>query len=48
MEKVTHEVGNNDTELISAQTFGFQLVCNKGDNKVCNFLAYYADNILRK
>jgi hypothetical protein len=41
-------VANNDTEIISSQTYGFQLICNKGDNKVCNFLAYYADNMLRK
>ena len=48
MEKITVEVADSDTEIISAQSYGFQLICNKGDKKVCNFLAYYADNILRK
>ncbi len=48
MEKIILEVANSDTDIISAQKYGFQLICNKGDNKVCNFLAYYADNMLRK
>jgi hypothetical protein len=34
-------------EVQAAQTYGFQQICNKGD-KVCNFLGYYSDNILRK
>lgn len=48
MDKITSEVANNDTEILSAQTYGFQMICNKGDNKVCNLLAYYVDNMLRK
>jgi hypothetical protein len=48
MEKIILEVANSDTDIISAQKYGFQVICNKGDNKVCNFLAYYADNMLRK
>ena len=37
----------HDAELQKAQNTGFQNFCNIG-NRVCNYLAYYADLMLKK
>lgn len=37
----------NDAELQKAQNTGFQGFCNI-NNKVCNYLAYFADLMLKK
>lgn len=47
MERVRKEVGEGEAELQKAQNMGFQGFCNAG-NRVCNYLAYYADLMLKK
>lgn len=41
------EIDIHDAELQKAQNTGFQSFCNVG-NKVCNYLAYFADIMLKK
>lgn len=47
MDKIRYDIDENDADLQKAQNAGFQAFCNIG-NKVCNFLAYYADLMLKK
>ena len=52
MENITNAISTYikdplDLFLHTALSSGFQTACNK-TNIVCNFLAYYADNMLKK
>lgn len=47
IDTIRSEIDINDAELQKAQNTGFQSFCNVG-NKVCNYLAYYADLMLKK
>ena len=47
IDSIREDVDPMDAELQKAQNAGFQGFCNTG-NKVCNFLAHYADLLLRK
>jgi hypothetical protein len=47
MERTRVEIDSCDADLEKAQNTGFQGFCNTS-NKVCNYLAYYADLMLKK
>jgi hypothetical protein len=46
MESLRKQIDSCDIDLHKAQTIGFQAFCNTS-NKVCNYLAYYTDLMLK-
>ena len=47
IDSLRAKIDIHDAELLKAQNTGFQTFCNV-NNKVCNYLAYYADIMLKK
>ncbi len=47
VNKIRNQIDAADAELQKAQNTGFQSFCNIG-NRVCTYLAYYADLMLKK
>lgn len=47
VEQIRAQIDQGEADLQKAQNIGFQNFCNNG-NKVCNYLAYYADLALKR
>ena len=47
MDSLRAAIDTVDAELQKSQNVGFQTFCNAG-NRVCNYLAYYTDLMLKK
>lgn len=47
VEQIRAQIDHSEADLQKAQNIGFQNFCNTS-NKVCNYLAYYADLALKR